>query len=84
MLLLTEFLKGGGGSDGLITFNATAALSGGTIAGIANPTTVCQGTDPGAFTKSANPFWWCICRHNLWFEHISMGTRSDQYLCLYY
>jgi hypothetical protein len=47
--------EGGGGSDGLITFNATAALSGGTIAGIANPTTVCQGTDPGAFTSTANP-----------------------------
>jgi hypothetical protein len=47
--------EGAGGSNGLITFNATAALGGGTIGGIANPTTICNGSDPGAFTNTANP-----------------------------
>ncbi|MFN8267542.1 MAG: T9SS type A sorting domain-containing protein [Chitinophagales bacterium] len=48
-------IDGTGNSNQELTFaNVTTALNGGTIAGITNGANVCQGTDPGAFTSSAN------------------------------
>lgn len=47
--------EGGGGSNQEISFtNVTTSLSGGTIAGIASPTTICVSGDPGAFTSTAD------------------------------
>ncbi|MEI6312381.1 MAG: hypothetical protein WCP57_08990, partial [Bacteroidota bacterium] len=47
--------EGGGGSNQEISFtNVITALNGGTIGGIANPTSICVGGDPGAFTSTAD------------------------------
>lgn len=44
----------GGSQQALDIVDVTPALNGGTIAGITNNSNVCQGSDPGAFTSSAN------------------------------
>jgi len=49
-------LEGGGGSNQSLTLTPSgSALNGGTIGGIADPTTICFGQDPGAFTNVTSP-----------------------------
>lgn len=48
-------LEGGGGSHQSLSLVPGPTLVGGTIAGIADGTTICFNTDPGAFTNSVSP-----------------------------